>query len=230
MPRKKFAIALALLAVTLALYWPVRGFDLVYWDDPQVMTDCPASAGLTWPGLKWALTGVVIANWHPLTNLSFITVAQFFGHTPSAQHLANAFIHSVNAALLFLLLVQLTGATWRSAVAAAIFAWHPQRVESVAWIIERKDVLCGFFFLLSLLSYATFAKVAETKTVQSKFWFRASLLAFAGALLSKPMAVTLPFVLLLLDGWPLGRIQNSKFKIQKLPPLIKEKIPFFALP
>ena len=140
MQHKRQFIALALTVVTLTLYWPVGGFDLVYWDDPQVMTDCPASAGLTWPGLKWALTGVVIANWHPLTNLSFITVAQFFGHTPGAQHLANAVIHSVNAALLFLLLVQLTGATWRSAVVAAIFAWHPQRVESVAWIIERKEI------------------------------------------------------------------------------------------
>ena len=229
MQHKRQFIALALTVVTLTLYWPVGGFDLVYWDDPQVMTDCPASAGLTWPGLKWALTGVVIANWHPLTNLSFITVAQFFGHTPGAQHLANAVIHSVNAALLFLLLVQLTGATWRSAVAAAIFAWHPQRVESVAWIIERKDVLCGFFFFISLLGYAKFATVAETKTAKSKFWFHASLLAFAGALLSKPMAVTLPFVLLLLDGWPLGRIKNEKFKIQKIQPLIKEKTPFFAL-
>ena len=229
MPRKKITFALVLLAVTLALYWPVHGFDLVYWDDPQVMTDCPASAGLTWPGLKWALTAVVIANWHPLTNLSFITVAEFFGHTPGAQHLANALIHSINAALLFLLLVQLTGATWRSAVAAAIFAWHPQRVESVAWIIERKDVLCGFFVFLSLIAYAKFSKMVGNKTNHSKFWFHSSLLAFAGALLSKPMAVTLPFVLLLLDIWPLRRFTIDNFQLSVFTKLVREKTPFFAL-
>ncbi len=230
MSRKNFLIAVALAAVTLGLYWPVRNFDLVRYDDPQVMTDCPfVAGGLTWAGLHWALTGVVIANWHPVTNLSFLTVAQFFGHTPGAQHLANAFIHAANAALLFLLLRQLTGATWRSAAAAAIFAWHPQRVESVAWIIERKDVLCGFFFLLTLWFYARFAEEKKIQGAKSKIFFRASLLAFVLALLSKPMAVTLPFVLLLLDAWPLNRFQVSGFRFQTFKPLVWEKIPFFAL-
>ena len=225
--RRPLVLALVLAAVTLALYWPVRGFDLVYFDDPLVMTDQPLIAGgLTAAGLHWALTAVVIANWHPATNLSFLTVAQFFGHTPGAQHLANACIHAANAALLFLLLRRLTGAPWRSAVVAAIFAWHPQRVESVAWIIERKDVLCGFFFLLSLWFYASAAKAESPK---SKIFLRASLLAFALALLSKPMAVTLPFVLLLLDVWPLQRFQISNFKFSNVPPLVREKIPFFAL-
>lgn len=228
--RKHFILACALAAVTLGLYWPVRNFDLVRYDDPQVMTDCPFIAGgLTWVGLHWALTGVVIANWHPVTNLSFLTVAQFFGHTPGAQHLANALIHAANAALLFLLLRQLTGATWRSAAAAAIFAWHPQRVESVAWIIERKDVLCGFFFLLALWFYARFAEEKKIQGAKSKLFFRASLLAFVLALLSKPMAVTLPFVLLLLDVWPLNRFQVSGFKLQTFKPLVWEKTPFFAL-
>jgi hypothetical protein len=244
--RRNYFIALALAALTLALYWPVRGFDLVYWDDPQVMTDCPAAqAGLSWTGLKWALTGVVIANWHPLTNLSFLAVSQFFGHTPGAQHLANALIHAANAALLFLLLQKMTslraeasarqaGFVWRSAAAAAIFAWHPLRVESVAWIIERKDVLCAFFFFLSLWSYATYV-IRDTCSVNdgckplSRITHHASLFFFALALLSKPMAVTLPFVLLLLDVWPLKRFTIYDLRFTILKPLLREKIPFFAL-
>ena len=145
--RRNLFICLLLAGITLGIYWPVRSFDLIYFDDPLVLTDCPeVQAGLTWASLKWALTGVVIANWQPVTNLSFLVVSQFFGTSPGVHHLANAIIHAVNAALLFLLLRKMTGATWRSAAAAAIFAWHPLRVESVAWIVERKDVLCAFFF------------------------------------------------------------------------------------
>jgi tetratricopeptide (TPR) repeat protein len=238
--RRSWIIALLLAAATLALYWPVRQFDLIYFDDPLLLTDCPeVQAGMTWASVKWALTSVVIANWQPVTNLSFLAVSQFFGVTPGAHHLANALIHAANAALLFLLLRQLTRSTWRSAAAAAIFAWHPLRVESVAWIAERKDVLCAFFFLLALLSWTRWAKrdaccVTRDKTTPSRithhasnFWF--ALIAFALALLSKPMAVTLPFVLLLLDVWPLGRIQNAKFEIKNITPLLVEKIPFFAL-
>ena len=108
MRRKNFLIAFALAAVTLALYWPVRGFDALYWDDALMLDDPALKAGLTLAGVKWALTSVVIANWHPLTNLSFLAVAQGFGHAPGAQHLANALIHAANAALLFWLLRQLT--------------------------------------------------------------------------------------------------------------------------
>lgn len=244
--RRNHLIALALAAVTLALYWPVRGFDLVYWDDPQVMTDCPeAQAGFTWVSLKWAVTGVVIANWHPVTNLSFLAVSQFFGASPGAQHLANALNHAANAGLLFWLLLRLTGATWRSAIVAAVFAWHPLRVESVAWIIERKDVLCAFFFFLTLLAWARWAKARgdagyEMRDVGKKslpassierhtssYWL--ALIFFALALLSKPMAVTLPFVLLLLDVWPLRRFSILDFRFSILKPLLREKIPFFAL-
>ncbi len=245
MRRNQF-IAFALAAITLALYWPVRGFDLVYWDDPQVLTDCPeVAAGLTWASFKWAWTGVVIANWHPVTNLSFLIVSQFFGTTPGAHHLVNAFIHAANAALLFWLLVQLTGATGRSALVAAIFAWHPLRVESVAWIIERKDVLCAFFFFLALLAWAKRVMsdklpVTRGRKFSSLVTHHSSLLFFALALLSKPMAVTLPFVLLLLDVWPLGRVASGKLKLTNFgkPPaqpatfnlqLITEKWPFFAL-
>ena len=246
MYRKAYFIAAALAVITLGLYWPVRGFDLVYWDDPQVLTDCPAvAAGLTWASVQWAFTGVVIANWHPLTNLSFLVVSQFFGTTPGAHHVANAVIHAANGVALFFLLRQLTGATWRSAVAAAIFAWHPQRVESVAWIIERKDVLCAFFFLMSLWFYArSVMRVAGSVNDASRspacITHHVSILLFAGALLSKPMAVTLPFVLLLLDVWPLGRVESCQLKVKGFVKksaqlsisnrqLVTEKWPFFAL-
>ncbi len=238
--RRNWIIALLLAAGTLALYWPVRGFNLIYFDDPLLLTNCPeVQAGLTWSSVKWALTSVVIANWQPVTNLSFLAVSQFFGIAPGAHHLANAVIHAANAALLFLLLRQLTNSTWRSAAAAAIFAWHPLRVESVAWIAERKDVLCAFFFLLALLAWTRWAKRDEScgsreKNAPSRITHHASvfwlaLLFFALALMSKPMAVTLPFVLLLLDLWPLGRISNFKFLISNLKPLLIEKIPFFTL-
>ncbi len=228
--RRNWIIALLLAAGTLALYWPVRRFDLIYFDDPLLLTSCPeVQAGLTWASVKWAFTSVVIANWQPVTNLSFLAVSQFFGIAPGAHHLANAMIHAANAALLFLLLWRLTNSTWRSAAAAAIFAWHPLRVESVAWIAERKDVLCAFFFLLSLLFYAQFAGKSKVQSPRSKVFYGASLLAFMLALMSKPMAVTLPFVLLLLDVWPLERISNLKFQISNFKPLLVEKIPFFAL-
>ena len=236
--RRNYFIAFTLAAVTLALYWPARSFDLVYWDDPVVLKDCPEmSAGLTWAGIQWACTSVVIANWQPVTNLSFLVVSQFFGTSPGAHHLANVFLHAANAALLFLLLWLLTNATWRSAMVAALFAWHPLRVESVAWIVERKDVLCAFFFLLTLLAWTKHAKccVRREKNPSPHLMLRPSyswlaLAFFALALLSKPMAVTLPFVLLLLDVWPLRRIQFSSFQFQVWrSTLFVEKIPFFAL-
>lgn len=237
MRRLEWIIVFFLVGITLAIYWPVRHFDLVYFDDPMMMTDCPeVQAGLTWASVKWAFTGVVMANWNPLTSLSFLAVAEFFGVAPGPHHLVNAVIHALNAGLLFLLLWRLTGATWRSAVAAAIFAWHPQRVESVAWIIERKDVLCGFFFLLALWLYAQFVTQIKaggqnpSAVIRRRKWFYfGSLLAFALALLSKPMAVTLPFVLLLLDYWPLRRIPDARFLISDWKKLIFEKWPFFIL-
>jgi tetratricopeptide (TPR) repeat protein len=250
--RREVFICLLLAGITLGIYWPARHFDLIYFDDPLVLTDCaPVQAGLTWASLKWAFTSIVIAHWHPVTNLSFLVVAQFFGTAPGVHHLVNAGLHAANAALLFWLLRALTGMTWRSAIVAAIFAWHPLRVESVAWIVERKDVLCAFFTLLALLAYTRFAQaqvVAEcalldagksssspvgsqptaSRRHRASFYFLA-LLFFALALLSKPMAVTLPLMLLLLDVWPLGRISNFKWEILNLKRLLLEKIPFFAL-
>jgi len=234
---REWSIAILLAGITLSIYWPVQRFDLIYYDDPVVLTDCqPVQAGLTWASLGWALTSVVIANWHPVTNLSFLLVSQFFGTAPGAHHLANAVIHAANAALLFLLLRRLTGTTWRSIVVAAIFAWHPLRVESVAWIAERKDVLCGFFYLLALWFYAQFSAAvkagvvspADAKRKRTGFYI-ASLLAFVLALLSKPMAVTLPVVLLLLDVWPLNRMEKGKWLVAEWKKVVLEKWPFFAL-
>ncbi len=234
--RRPLLLCLLLAGITLAIYGPVGGFDLIYYDDPLLLTDCPAvQAGLTWASLKWAGTSVVIANWHPVTNLSFLLVSEFFGVAPGPQHLANALIHAANAALLFLLLRRLTGATWRSAAVAALFAWHPLRVESVAWIAERKDGLCAFFFLLALLSYAGYVKLAKGQRPQAKVRYAGALGFFALALLSKPMAVTLPFLMLWLDIWPLQRFGplpaggRRRAAAVRTGQLALEKWPFFVL-
>lgn len=240
MKRREWMIALLLAAITLALYWPARHFDLVYFDDPIALQDSPEiKAGLTWDSVRWALGQVVLANWIPATQISFLAVSQFCGTAPGPHHLANAILHAANAALLFLLLFRLTGSTWRSAVAAALFAWHPLRVESVAWITERKDVLCSFFFLLSLLAYAGYAKGRNSEAGMQKpstkagFWRSSAwwlaLAFYALALLSKPMAVTLPILLFLLDCWPLRRIPNPEFRIPNLKWLALEKWPFLLL-
>jgi len=227
--RRPWLIALLLAAVTLAIYWPVHSFDLIYFDDPLVMTDCPAVQGLTWASLKWALTSVVIANWHPVTNLSFLAISQCCGPGTGPQHVANALIHAANAALLFLVLRRLTGSIGRSAVVAALFAWHPLRVESVAWIVERKDVLCASFFLLALWFYGGYVDRLRSSQPAVKRWLTASLGAFMLALLCKPMAVTLPFVLLLLDFWPLRRLTGCEANGRAWWQLVREKWSFFGV-
>ena len=240
--RLKIFICLLLAGVTLALYWPARHYGVICFDDPLFVTDNgEINAGLTWHSLRWALTSVLVANWHPVTSLSFVLTHQLWGRNPGAEHLVNAGFHAANAALLFLVLHRMTNAVWRSATVAAVFAWHPLRVESVAWIAERKDVLCGFFFLLTLLWWARFVQNSESRIQNSEAGDRTSgfrlpasgnyfgaLICFALALMSKPMAVTLPWVLLLLDYWPLQRfkVPGSGFRVQSL---VWEKIPFFAL-
>ncbi|HSY74127.1 MAG TPA: tetratricopeptide repeat protein [Dongiaceae bacterium] len=222
--RRNIFICLSLAAVTLAVFWPLRHFGFVYYDD-QLFTDNPAvNSGLNWNSFGWAFSSVVVANWHPVTSLSFVLDHQFFGTNPGAEHLVNMIFHAANAALLFLVLQKISGATWRSAMVAAIFALHPLRVESVAWVSERKDVLCGFFFLASLLAYARFVEESKVENKKSKLFFGAGLALFVLALMSKPMAVTLPFALLLLDFWPLRRFNRSTIRR-----LIVEKIPFFIL-
>jgi hypothetical protein len=213
--RQKILICLVLAAVTVAIYWPAGHFGIVYFDDPVFVTDNPNfNDGLTWHDLWWSFTGVVVSNWHPVTSLSFVLTHQFFGQCPPAEHWVNILFHAINAALLFLVLQRLTSTVWRAGIVAAIFAWHPLRVESVAWIAERKDVLCGFFILLAILTYVAEAvrnaPGRDRSQLASLFSpmvrFRWPVLFYLLALMSKPMAVSLPLLLLTLDVWPLKRL------------------------
>ena len=233
------AVALALAVVTLLVYLPVLHNGFVNYDDPDYITNNPhVQAGLTWPGIVWAFQSGEASNWHPLTWISHMMDCQLFGLNPAGHHLTNLLFHTANALLLFIVLKQLTGALWRSAFVAALFAWHPLHVESVAWASERKDVLSAFFWMLTLLAYTRYAGESKvhppssdsgaTRSPKSKVFYALALLAFACGLMSKPMVVTLPFVLLLLDFWSLRRftIYDLRFTMTRL---IGEKIPFFAL-
>jgi tetratricopeptide (TPR) repeat protein len=265
--RRDLLIGFALAALVLCLYWPVRTHDFIFYDDPQFITEnSQIQSGLTWATLAYAFTRPVAGNWHPLTTMSHALDCQLFGINAGAHHEVNALIHAANALLLFLLLQQLTRAkplrprtrghppgavvgfdrTWLSALVATIFAFHPLRVESVAWVAERKDLLSGFFSLLSLCAYAFYVQGrggyaegkgkegrAQTQRLRRRYrgYYVASLLCFAVGLMSKPMVVTLPFVMLLLDFWPLQRftLSNIKTQIPRIGSLIIEKAPFLLL-
>ncbi len=230
---KPIVLAALLALVTLVLYWPATGHKFVNYDDPDYITsNSTVSDGLSPSGVVWAFTHAIAGNWHPVTVLSHMLDCQLFGLNPWGHHLVNLILHALNAALVFWLLRQLTGATWRSLFVAVLFAVHPLRVESVAWIAERKDLLCGFFGLLSLLYYVKHVQIQDQAALKrwpmisfllSKF-YGLSLLFFALGLMSKPMLVTWPFVLLLLDYWPLDRFAQVRAR-----PLLAEKIPFFIL-
>src|ERR1700733_2348894 len=156
------AICFALALLTLILYGPVTRHDFVNYDDPAYITDNPhVKSGLTWSNVVWAFESAHAANWHPLTWISHMMDCQLFGLNPGRHHLMNVLFHTANTLLLFLLLNNLTGALWRSAIVAAFFAWHPLHVESVAWASERKDVLSAFFWLLTLMAYARYTKKAS---------------------------------------------------------------------
>jgi protein O-mannosyl-transferase len=246
------AICLALALVTAALYWPLLHHGFVNLDDQAYITANPhVQSGLTRAGLVWAFQIGYAAYWHPLTWLSHMLDCQLYGLNPAGHHLTNLLLHIANTLLLFVWLNQLTRTVWRSAFVAALFAWHPLHVESVAWACERKDVLSAFFFLLTLLTYTSYV---SHKTGRASRFYILSLFLFALGLMSKPMVVTLPFVLLLLDFWPLGRIsecgmRNAELKTGPRPSttpvldrhanrgfngstiqrLLLEKLPFFAL-
>src|SRR5215831_1225438 len=214
-----FAILLALVAVTAAIYWPARGFEFLNFDDPQYVTENPhVRRGLTWTGIKWAFTHAHSSNWHPLTWLSHMLDWQLFALRSAAPHLVNVALHIANTLLLFGWLKRFAAPIWVSAVIAGWFALHPTHVESVAWISERKDVLSALFLLLTLWAYGNYAESksecrlpdAETNAKSeirgiSRFWYAISLAFFALGLMAKPMLVTLPILLLLLDYWPFRR-------------------------
>jgi tetratricopeptide (TPR) repeat protein len=243
-------IAIVLAAVTVLVYLPVFQNGFVNYDDPDYILNNPhVKAGLTWSGIVWAFQSSVASNWHPLTWISHMIDCGLFGVNPAGHHLVNVVFHTANAVLLLFLLNQLTGAMWRSAFVAALFAWHPLHVESVAWASERKDVLSAFFWMLTLLAYAGYARqvtrdecrvtgtaaVVSHVTRHSSLFYFLALLFFACGLMSKPMVVTLPFVMLLLDFWPLKRIAErgvrsaDSNRALTAGRLLLEKLPFFAL-
>ena len=232
-------IALVLALLTLAVYWPVVHHEFIDYDDPDYVTQNEVvKQGLTGAGAKWAFTTGHASNWHPATWLSHMLDAQMFGMRPMGHHATNLLLHVLNSILLFLLLYQMTGATWRSAFVAALFALHPLHVESVAWVAERKDVLSTFFGLLCLLAYGKYVKESRVEGRESRAWnskstvhFALALILLALGLMSKPMLVTWPFVMLLLDVWPLKRIELSTLNSQHatLKKLVLEKLPFLAL-
>jgi Flp pilus assembly protein TadD len=203
--RRDLAIVGVLVLAVLAVYWPVSQFGFVNYDDGGYVSRNPhVQAGLTLEGLGWALTTVQESNWHPVTWLSHMLDCQLFGLDAGRHHMVNVALHAANAVLLFLLLRRMTKSRWPSAVVAALFALHPLHVESVAWIAERKDVLSTFFGLLALGAYLRYVE----QPGRGRYVLVAVL--FALGLMAKPMLVTLPFVLLLLDYWPLGRLQWPK--------------------
>jgi len=209
-------VCLLLALAVLAVYWPVRHYDFIDYDDDNYVFDNSAvRAGWSWGGIVWAFVDRQAVNWHPLTWLSHMTDCQWFGLNPGAHHLINVLFHCANSVLLLLLLNTLTGAFWRSAFVAAVFALHPLRVESVAWISERKDVLSGCCFMLTLWMYVLYAKARRASgpdRIRGRrgIFYTLSVFFFLLGLLSKPMVVTIPLVLLLLDCWPLQRLTFFK--------------------
>ncbi len=257
--RRDVLIGLALALITLAIYWPVTGFDFTNFDDNLYVTEnSHLSSGSATEKLVWAFTSGYAVNWHPVTWLSHMVDVQFYGLKPAGHHVTNLLFHLANTLLLFGLLLQWTGKSWRSALVAALFAWHPLHVESVAWVAERKDVLSTFFGLLTLWAYSHYVGESKVQGPRPKVFYGLALLCFALGLMAKPMLVTLPLILLLLDFWPLGRIYDLRLTIDEpkdlkgVPPttkapadpstplltrkshiayrkLIWEKMPFFIL-
>src|SRR3954471_13734413 len=198
--KRTLILSLALVLLTTLAYLPVRNNAFINFDDNHyIIENTHVRAGLTWDTVKWAFTTYDAANWHPLTWLSHALDSQLFGVNPAGPHLVSVLLHALNAVLLFLVLQSLTGFTWRSLMVAALFAVHPLNVESVAWAAERKNVLSMLFFLLAIWAYGRYVRQPSV----ARYLGVAGL--FALALMSKPQVIILPFVLLLLDYWPLAR-------------------------
>ena len=245
--RQHFALIGLLLALgTVALYAPITQHPFIQFDDEQYVIGNPhVTSGLSATNFVWAFTTNEQANWHPLTWLSHQLDCTLFGVRPGLHHLVNLLYHVANTLLLFCFWRSATGAVWRSAFVAALFAWHPMHVESVAWAAERKDVLSTFFWLLTLLAYLGYARRVSggggppPGARRAALFYVAAVGGCACGLMSKAMVVTLPFVLLLLDLWPLNRIarfptSNSGAGLPRCQPvsmgrLWLEKVPFFVL-
>jgi tetratricopeptide (TPR) repeat protein len=203
----KVLICLLLSTAICIVYWQVIGFEFIKLDDPRYVTENPTiKQGITLQGIRWALVSVYAANWHPLTWMSHMLDVQLYGMNPGMHHFTNVLFHIINTLLLLFVLEKMTGALWRSAAVAALFALHPLHVESVAWISERKDVLSAFFWMLTMMGYLWYLQR------RSLTRYLAVVVSYILGLLSKPMLVTLPFVLLLLDFWPLKRVNLLQAK------------------
>jgi tetratricopeptide (TPR) repeat protein len=233
-------IALGLIVATLAVYWQVAYHDFINFDDPDYVTENPnVQSGLTANSIVWAFTTRHASNWHPLTWISHMIDYQLWGLNAGPHHLTNVLLHTASTLLLFFFLKRITGAAWKSAFVAALFALHPLHVESVAWIAERKDVLSAFFWMLTMWAYVWYLERPGSAR------YLIVLVSFALGLMAKPMLVTLPFVFFLLDYWPLQRLSASQQARASVPPkkrlansmskrsmayrLLKEKTPFFIL-
>ena len=236
--RKKYHEILCVLSLIISisvLYWPVTGFEFIDLDDNLYLYENPAiHKGLSWQGISWAMTTFHTSNWQPLTWLSLMADYELYGLNPAGYHVSNLLFHILNTLLLFFFLKQVTGDTWKCFAVSALFAVHPLNIESVAWISERKNLLSTLFWILTLFAYIRY--------VQKRQWRRYShvLLFFIIGLMAKPMLVTLPVVLLLIDYWPLRRLSSINQYCGELFPesvnrgsnllcLLKEKIPLLFL-
>jgi len=218
--RVAFGICTGLAALVFIVFGQTARFGFVNLDDANYVYQNPiVKNGLSPGGIQWAFTHVLVGHWHPLTTIAFMVDCQLFGVWAGGHHMVNVLLHATTAALLFLALQKLTGAIWRCAFVAAVFAIHPSRAESVAWVSELKDVLSGVFFMLTLLAYVRYVRRP------GKGGYALVLLCFILGLLSKPMLVTIPCVLLIIDYWPLGRVRT----ISDFARLLWEKVPLFLL-
>ncbi len=238
--RRKVFICLILIVVTLAAFWQVRNHEFIHLDDHEHITENRhLHKGMTLEGVVWAFSFTDVAYWHPMTWLSLMLDYELYGLSPGGYHLTNLLLHTLSVLFLFLALNRMTGSIWQSGFVASLFALHPLNVESVAWAVERKNVLSSLFLMLTLWTYARYV---ERSTLGR---YLLVLLVFALGLMSKPTLVTLPFILLLLDYWPLNRLQPDRSGGQIDQPstssmqsggrkslafrLVLEKVPFFAL-
>src|ERR1017187_9939286 len=271
--RRNYLFCLGLAIITLASFWGVGRPGFIIYDDWDYVYKNPdVQSGINFKSIQWAFTTAHSSNWHPLTWLSHMLDYQGLGLNASGHHWVNLWFHAANTLLLYLVLWEMTGARWRSFLVAALFACHPMHIQSVAWISERKDVLSGFFMMLTLWAYARYVSCArgkvsgerrtsniehrtsnaereDSRSTQHALprrnevktgsrYYLLCLFSFALGLMSKPMLVTLPVILLLLDFWPLGRISDFGFRISDLKnaiqlPILRrllwEKLPFLAL-
>jgi tetratricopeptide (TPR) repeat protein len=220
--RQKLIVYIVLTIATFAVFWQVNQFNFINYDDGVYVThNSRIQSGITLDGFRWAFSTRYVDLWNPLVWLSFMFDYQLHGLNAGGYHLTNLILHIMSALLLFWLFNRMTGAIWKSAFVAALFALHPLHVESVAWIAERKDVLSAFFWMLTLCLYVTYTE----KPVIRRYLL--VLFCFACALMSKPMVITLPIVMIILDYWPLKRFQSQKYNLILWQ--LKEKIPFFIL-